>query len=75
MRQPRVTHIARCPEHGLHGERAECFVCRGPVTQVAMVELSPMLDLIKRLTSAEGELLEDAEAQAITLLRAHGRLG
>lgn len=29
--------IARCPEHGLHGEREDCFVCGGPVEQVAMV--------------------------------------
>jgi hypothetical protein len=29
--------IARCPVHGLHGEREECFVCGGPVEQVPMV--------------------------------------
>lgn len=29
--------IARCPEHGLHGERTECFVCGGPVEQVPML--------------------------------------
>jgi hypothetical protein len=32
-----AVHIARCPEHGLHGERDECFVCGGPVEQVPMV--------------------------------------
>lgn len=32
-----VVTIARCPEHGLHGERTECFVCGGPVEQVRMV--------------------------------------
>lgn len=32
-----VVHIARCPEHGLHGQRTECFVCGGPVEQVPMV--------------------------------------
>jgi NTP pyrophosphatase (non-canonical NTP hydrolase) len=32
-----VVRIARCPEHGLHGERAECFVCGQPVEQVPMV--------------------------------------
>lgn len=31
-----VVFIARCPEHGLHGERDECFVCGGPVEKVAM---------------------------------------
>jgi hypothetical protein len=33
-----VVNIARCPEHGIHGERTECFVCEMPVEQVAMVE-------------------------------------
>lgn len=28
--------IARCPQHGLHGERDSCFVCGGPVEQVLM---------------------------------------
>jgi hypothetical protein len=37
---PEVVYIARCPEHGLHGERTECFVCGGEVEQVAMVEIS-----------------------------------
>jgi len=32
-----VVHIARCPVHGLHGERSECFVCGGPVEQVAVM--------------------------------------
>lgn len=31
-----VVFIARCPEHGLHGDRDECFVCGGPVEKVAM---------------------------------------
>lgn len=29
--------IARCPTHGLHGSRATCFVCGGPVEQVRFV--------------------------------------
>jgi hypothetical protein len=29
--------IARCPEHGLQGERQGCFICGGPVEPVAMV--------------------------------------
>lgn len=29
--------VARCPEHGLHGERTECYECGGPVEQIAMV--------------------------------------
>lgn len=37
---PEVVHIARCPEHGLHGCRQECFECGGPVEQVPMVEIT-----------------------------------
>lgn len=37
---PDVVYIARCPTHGLHGERTECFVCGGPVERVAMVPVS-----------------------------------
>lgn len=32
-----VVLIACCPQHGLHGQRDECFVCGGPVEQIAMV--------------------------------------
>lgn len=37
IKDGRITHIALCPEHGLHGERTECYVCGGPVEQVPMV--------------------------------------
>lgn len=32
-----VVYFANCPEHGLHGERDECFVCGKPVDHVAYV--------------------------------------
>lgn len=32
-----VFEIARCPEHGLHGQRSRCFVCHGDVEQTEMV--------------------------------------
>jgi hypothetical protein len=35
-----TVNIARCPEHGLHGERPACFVCGGEVEQVPMVPAS-----------------------------------
>jgi hypothetical protein len=34
-----TVHIARCPEHGLHGERSECFICGGEVEQVEMASV------------------------------------
>jgi hypothetical protein len=41
--------IARCPEHGLHGERSECFVCGGPVEHVPMVPArTPLHEVVHR---------------------------
>jgi hypothetical protein len=37
-----ATFIARCPEHGLHGERQECFECGTPVEQVEVVTLGAL---------------------------------
>jgi hypothetical protein len=34
--------IARCPEHGLHGDRQDCFECGGSVEQVEMVEAATL---------------------------------
>lgn len=31
--------IARCPEHGLHGQRDECFVCGGAVEYELMLRI------------------------------------
>jgi hypothetical protein len=72
---PGAADIAYCPTHGLHGERGRCFVCDKPCAQVTMIPLDPMLDMIERLMSPLFEVREDAGAEAITLLRAHGRLG
>jgi hypothetical protein len=41
MSLPQIVHVARCPEHGLHGCRTECHCCGGPVEQVPMVEVCP----------------------------------
>lgn len=32
-----VIHIARCAEHGLHGERVTCFECGHAAEQVPMI--------------------------------------
>lgn len=34
-----MTQIARCPEHGLHGARLDCFTCGGMVEQVDVILL------------------------------------
>lgn len=44
-----VAHIACCPEHGLHGQREECFVCGGAVEQVAVVPVEESLTLESRI--------------------------
>jgi hypothetical protein len=52
-----IVNIARCAEHGLHGERSECFICGGPVEQVSMMTA----DYFSR---AEIEWLESAARNA-----------
>lgn len=37
IREAGAVAIARCPEHGLHGMRVECYVCGEGVELVAMV--------------------------------------
>lgn len=39
-RPPGIVDVARCPEHGLHGQRDTCFECGGPVEQVAMIDVA-----------------------------------
>jgi hypothetical protein len=64
--------IARCPEHGLHGERDSCFVCDGPVEQVPMVPINLLrsdrfLDrVLDKLTVAAGH---PANTDALGLAR------
>lgn len=48
--------IARCDEHGLHGERTECFVCGGPVTQVPMVSADSLAEAEMQRDMAEAHL-------------------
>jgi hypothetical protein len=48
--------IARCPEHGLHGDRQDCFECGGSVEQVEMVEAA-------KLTRYMEEVVADARNQ------------
>lgn len=47
-----VVHIARCPDHGLHGARPECFICGGPVEQVAMVPAGSLDAALERAVDA-----------------------
>lgn len=37
-------NIAKCPTHGLHGQRTECFVCDGPIEQVPMIPVASIVD-------------------------------
>lgn len=46
--RPEPVLIARCPEHGLHGCRNECFVCGQPVEQVPMVTASDAAKFAER---------------------------
>lgn len=44
-----IVRIARCPVHGLHGEREECFACRGPVEQERMVSVEDVVTIVSRM--------------------------
>lgn len=46
-----VVLVARCHAHGFHSERTGCYVCGGPVEQVAMVRLVDHKAALERLTS------------------------
>lgn len=56
-----VVHIARCPEHGLHGCRTHCYECGEEVEQVALVPLEraekaeAVLEVCRRIVSAQAE--------------------
>lgn len=53
-----VVHIARCPDHGLHGARRTCFICEREVEQVAMVTL----EQYEALREALGTVLDAIDA-------------
>lgn len=53
-----IVWIARCPVHGIHGERTECFECGRPVQQVPMVVVGALA--VDEVFDAE-ELLRWAE--------------
>lgn len=49
-----IFEIARCPEHGLHGDRRWCFVCGGPVERA---EFAPKADYDRLRAAIEDYLL------------------
>jgi hypothetical protein len=51
-----VVNIARCPQHGLHGERTECHVCGGLVEQVPMIPGAEHAEAVRALWLAGGAL-------------------
>lgn len=56
---PAVAYIAKCAEHGLHGERDDCFVCGEPVAMIGYVRA----DLHLQVHSARGR--HEAEARRL----------
>lgn len=51
-----VFNIAKCPDHGLHGERSDCFECGKFVEQVQMVELAAFEEMHKRFRDQRRQL-------------------
>ena len=52
-------YIARCAEHGLHGDRTRCFICGAPVEQVPMIPVEDGSGIA--LIAAERQRQIDAE--------------
>lgn len=71
-----IVRIARCPEHGLHGERQDCFVCGKPVEQATMIEVSR--DDVGLLIDGVASMVDATHREAAPLLnrlqRAYGEL-
>jgi hypothetical protein len=59
-----VVNIARCPEHGLHGERQECFVCGGEVEQVPMIHAAALVPVIQEQERLRAELRDASAAMS-----------
>lgn len=80
--QPRVHEIRVCSEccgmvESNYRGRWECFEHGDSITVNfrGFIELDPMLDMLERLTASDIDTQEDGGADAIRLLREHGRLG
>lgn len=59
-----VVYIARCAEHGLHGERDECFVCGAMVEHVTFVRADLFLAEKRRSYRLKRLLYEADDASA-----------
>lgn len=56
--------IARCPDHGLHGQRDECFDCNQPVDQIPYVPLAPLVELLVGIKGKAELAVKDFEGVA-----------
>lgn len=75
-----VVLVARCPTHGLHGLRQQCYVCDGPVEQVPMLPLEEMREewTVAMVRDAEPPVFAyqwTTKAVAESLREAVGRAG
>jgi hypothetical protein len=64
-----IVTIARCPDHGLHGQRTECYACGGPVEQVEMIPAGYFsrdeLELLEAAVQLASLLAQDADELAV----------
>lgn len=67
---PPVVHIARCEEHGIHGQRATCFACGGHVQQLPMVHVADLIESAQR----NAEVLSALNVALLALGEARGHL-
>lgn len=64
--------VARCPQHGLHGQRSACHTCGGPVEQVEMVRLADVLEVVDRLAETAGTLAALCASSGLARIAAAG---
>lgn len=64
---PETIEFARCPEHGLHGQRARCFECGAECEQVRMVPLAEVERVVQERDQLRAAccVLLDAKDRAI----------
>lgn len=67
--------VARCPVHGIHGQRTECFECGGEVEQLEVVpkadydEVLRVLEVCRRIAAAQAE--DDALWSPVGIVEAY----
>lgn len=58
-----IVNIARCPLHGLHGAREECFTCGDPVEQIPMIAADAVQAVIDKCRDLRQQSVDNARRE------------